>query len=100
MPYKLELPVEVAIHDVFHVSQLKRVVGPQAIVQSLVRNINAKFEWLIELKDVRGLRWNEASNEEEWLIHWQGQQACEATSELATFIKRQFPEFHLETRCI
>ncbi|KAA0040204.1 ty3-gypsy retrotransposon protein [Cucumis melo var. makuwa] len=43
--YKLELPHTTNIHPVFHVSQLKKVIGPHENAQPTIQHITEKFEW-------------------------------------------------------
>lgn len=66
--YRLDLPPEACIHDVIHVSQLKKVVGQQIQVQSSLPTLSDSFEWVIEPEEVLGIRWNTELEEEQWLV--------------------------------
>ena len=70
--YKLELPVEAQIHNVFHVSQLKKAVGyngPYIPLPSF-SNQGATFEPLAILERKMVKRGNIAVAQ--LLIHWKG----------------------------
>lgn len=77
--YKLELPPEALIHDVFHVSQIKKSLGTHHTRQLASPQLTENFEWPLLPEDILGVRWNTDNNVEEWLIHWQNHQPCEAT---------------------
>lgn len=66
--YRLELLPSSSIHDVFHVSQLKKAVGQSVEVHDELPPLSEDFEWLIEPVARIGIRWNEDTNCEEWLI--------------------------------
>lgn len=68
--YRLELPKEATIHDVIHVCQLKKAVGQQVSVQPSLLPMTKSFEWVVEPKDVLGLRWSKELAKEQWLIKW------------------------------
>ncbi|MDV3143304.1 MAG: hypothetical protein Q8761_02585 [Sweet potato little leaf phytoplasma] len=93
--YRLELPVEASIHNVFHVSQLKKAIGDITTVQPKVPNLTENFEWTLVPKSVLGMRWNFDLLQEEWLIKWEGLHDCDASWEAVSTIKDQFPQFHL-----
>lgn len=54
--YKLDLPREISIHPVFHISQLNQVLGQHHEVQPLVPHLFESHEWIIEPAEVFGYR--------------------------------------------
>lgn len=69
MAYKLELPMNTSIGNVFRVSQLKKVLGPTTSLQSQPPLFSEDFEWQEEPKDVLGLQNNLHTFLDEWLVH-------------------------------
>lgn len=100
--YRLELPTTSTIHNVFHVSQLKKVLGAdhQSQVIPNLPILTEEFEWLLQPEAVLGVRWNPTHKENEWLVQWQYHQPHEATWESAELMQRQFPSFHLEDKVV
>ena len=95
--YQLELPVGAQIHDVFHVSLLKRAYGSDWQFQPLpsVRDSAEVAEPMaIERRMVK--RGNQAAAQ--LLIHWKNSSPAEATWEFASEIRHRFPTFVLEDR--
>ena len=91
--YKLDLPSEVQIHDIFHVSQLKKAVGYQGPFVPLPVNSQQQLKWeplaVLDRKLVK--RGNRA--EAQLLIHWKHLSPAEATWEFASEIRKRFPSF-------
>lgn len=56
--YRLELPPEASIHDVFHVSQLKKAVGEVENIHPRVPSLGDDFERKLVTEAVTGMRWN------------------------------------------
>lgn len=96
--YRLELPREATIHNVFHASQLNKKVGERQVVQIHPPQLTQEFEFQVRPEDILGVRWNSKLSKEEWLIKWEKFPESKATWEEAAFIKYQFPELHLEDK--
>ena len=85
--YKLLLPDGCQLHPVFHVSQLKRHVGPLVDDQG---NIKVAPMEILERRMIP--RNNEPVVQ--WLIQWLNLPPSAATWEDADFIRKVFPKFH------
>ncbi|KAL0544392.1 hypothetical protein IC582_019507 [Cucumis melo] len=96
--YRLDLPPEAAIHNVFHISQLKPKLGAQQVVQHQHPMLTENFELQLWPENVLGIRWNKVLGANEWLIKWQGLPESEATWESVYQMNQQFPSFHLEDK--
>ena len=77
--YKLELPSTAAIHPVFHVPQLKKVVGDHMQVHEIVPYLNENHKWMTLPEEVYGYRKNPNRKDWEVLISWKGLPPHEAT---------------------
>lgn len=93
--YKLKLPATAKIHDVFHVSLLKKKLGEKFTVEDQLPPIfdTRKKNWIpaavLETRMVK--RRGEAAAQ--WLIQWQHATVEEATWEYAEDITTRFPDF-------
>lgn len=97
--YKLQLPEGVGIHPVFHVSQLKKHLGPNAIPSPDLPMVgaNGKVKTVpILVIETRACPRNQKLVTQ-WLVQWEGLAPEDATWEDADFIKGTFPEFYKET---
>ncbi|KAK9134740.1 hypothetical protein Syun_014070 [Stephania yunnanensis] len=94
--YKLELPPSTSIHPVFHISQLRPVLGSTDRVQPLPASLTDEMEWSVVPAQAAGFRRTERGREV--LIYWKDLPTFEATWELVDVIRHQFPEFHLEDK--
>ena len=96
--YKLELPAETYIHNVFHVSQLKKAYGYSGQGIPLPASCDTVQEFqpmaILERKLVK--RGNRA--DVQVLIHWKGLSPAEATWEFVSEIRRRYPSFSLEDK--
>ena len=98
--YKLELPAHSKIHPVFHVSQLKKVVGEATPISEIPAVLSSDLEWLAEpeeLLDVRSTG-TDSDPQTEVLIKWKNSSTFEATWEEFHSIQLRFPQFHLEDK--
>nr|GEX96232.1 hypothetical protein [Tanacetum cinerariifolium] len=92
--YRLKLPAASAIHPVFHVSQLKRVIGTQHVVNDLPDVVESGAMLIPDT--VCGSRVN--GGRREVLIAWKGMPVTEATWESFDEMGQQFLDFHLEDK--
>lgn len=91
--YKLKLPAESSNHPVFHISQLKKVVGNSTVVKQLTPWVSADMKWITKPEEVYATRTNEAIGKEEALVAWKHLSEEEATWEELDTIEWQFPGF-------
>ena len=96
--YKLELPVDAQIHNVFHVSQLRKAFGHIGQVIPLPDTLThgIEFEPLAILERRMVKRGSQAAAQ--LLIHWRNLSSAKATWEFALEIRRQFPTFSHEDK--
>ncbi|XP_050379620.1 uncharacterized protein LOC126796952 [Argentina anserina] len=93
--YKLELHASATIHDVFHVSLLKKKLGQSASVEpNLPPMASVKASWVPSRIIERRLIKRRGKAVVEWLILWRGANLEEATWEEANYIEQQFPDFN------
>ena len=66
--YRLKLPDSSKIHDVFHVSQLKKAIGNHLALPSLPAKLTPDMEVLLQPEQVEGVR--KGTSGQEVLIRW------------------------------
>jgi hypothetical protein len=97
--YKLQLPEDTQLHDVFHVNQLKKQLGPQAVPNPKLPLVTASGKLKLYPSAVLERRQVPRSTGAfdvavpQWLVHWDSMTADEATWEDAEFISKTFPHF-------
>lgn len=93
--YKLQLPDDAHIHPVFHVSQLKKHVGLNAVPLPglpLVGDDGKVKNYPVSVLERRVIpRRNE--HVVQWLVQWENLDSTDATWEDAAFIQKTFPQF-------
>nr|GEV11618.1 hypothetical protein [Tanacetum cinerariifolium] len=94
--YRLKLPATAAIHPVFHVSQLKAVIGDHVAEPELPMGLTE--DMVVVCKPVEVIETREGSEGLEFLVVWEGLTRDEATWERADMLCKQFPAFHLEDK--
>uniref|UniRef100_A0A1J3HBK6 Transposon Tf2-6 polyprotein n=1 Tax=Noccaea caerulescens TaxID=107243 RepID=A0A1J3HBK6_NOCCA len=97
--YRLNLPVEAKIHPVFHVSQLKQVIGPTHAVSALSPSTDDLEQIVVEPEIVLDSRYSDQGGLE-LLVQWLGYEADDATWVLANELKVQYPDFKLEDKLV
>ncbi|TYK29737.1 Transposon Ty3-G Gag-Pol polyprotein [Cucumis melo var. makuwa] len=95
--YKLELPASTSIHPVFHVSQLRKVMGNHEEVRPTIQFLNDQLEWRAHPEEILEYQKNKAGSWEV-LIVWKGLPQHEASWEDYDGIRQQYPDFHLEDK--
>jgi hypothetical protein len=90
--YKLELPQGSKVHSIFHVSLLKKQLGPNSTINTSLPEIPQDNQELTPqaILDFKG------QDHKEVLIHWCGHSPANATWEGVLTMQQQFPEFDLE----
>ncbi|BAT83826.1 hypothetical protein VIGAN_04105300, partial [Vigna angularis var. angularis] len=100
--YRLQLPPNSKIHPVFHVSLIKKAIGEYKTAEGLPTGLEEDQSevWLPQkvLATRSILKGGERVNQ--WLVHWLGKTAEEATWEDEMSMKVQFPTFSLEDKTI
>ena len=97
--YKLLLPDRVKIHPMFHVSQLKKHLGPTAVPSAHLPLINPDGtillapEKLLDRKLIPRVQGDISVPVMQWLIKWVNLPAESATWEDSAFIQQAFPDF-------
>uniref|UniRef100_A0A0A9A0M3 Integrase catalytic domain-containing protein n=1 Tax=Arundo donax TaxID=35708 RepID=A0A0A9A0M3_ARUDO len=94
--YKLLLPTGCAMHPVFHVSQLKKHIGPKVVPQEGLPLTDSEGNIKMAPMAILERRLIPRNNEPvvQWLIQWVNLPPAAATWEDADFIRKIFPEFH------
>lgn len=96
--YNLELPEDSKIHPMFHVSQLKKVIGDPTNVTPLPPQLTREGVLGVEPETVLNERVNATTGQEELLIKWKGVSELDCTWEWKSTMKKQDPGFDLEVK--
>src|SRR3954471_13044863 len=97
--YKLLLPQGTQLHDTFHVSQLKKHLGPLAVPNPSLPLLTSEGSILLEPEKLleRKLVPRKVGDVDipivRWHIQWKGLPREQATWEEAGFIQKVFPAF-------
>ena len=90
MAYKLELPASSRVHPVFHVSCLKKVIGENLLVQTILPELDEEGKIILEPEAVTETRtrqlWNQSISE--YLIKWKNLPTEDSTWEDENFIQK------------
>ncbi|PRQ38517.1 putative nucleotidyltransferase, Ribonuclease H [Rosa chinensis] len=97
--YRLKLPANAKIHNVFHVSLLKKKIGDNASVASQLPPIMdpANPKWTPSAVLQRRMVKRHGAATTQWLVQWFGTTPEEAIWEFADEILLRFPNFDSET---
>ena len=99
LAYKLQLSEGTQLHDVFHVNQIKKHLGPKVVPNSSLPLVTTDGKVKIAplaVLDRRQVPRSAGGYDipvPQWLIHWENMDASEATWEDTKFIQATFPRF-------
>jgi hypothetical protein len=97
--YQLQLPTNCKLHDIFHVSHLKKHKGERAVPNPILPMVTDEGKVKIVPIAVLQRRTVPRSSGDyevavpQWLIHWDTMTSAEATWEDAEFIQKAYPGF-------
>lgn len=91
--YRLKLPEGALIHPIFHISQLKRCIGQNAMASSKLHIVDQNGVLCLEPKEILDRCVWPVKNQPmtELLVRWQGQSSGNATWENFHKLKSTFP---------
>jgi hypothetical protein len=98
--YQLQLPEGTLLHDVFHVNQLKKHLGPKAVPNSTLPlvtddgKIKVAPRAVLQYRQIPRRAGSYDIPVAQWLVHWENLSPEEATWEDASFVQATFPSFH------
>lgn len=95
--YKLQLSESFKIHHIFHVSQLKPVIGVDHVVTDLPTSLSKDDEFVLEPDDIV----DTCDDDEgclEVMLTWKGLATHECTWMLVKEFKHQFPQYQFEDK--
>ena len=90
MAYKLELPASSRVHPIFHVSCLKKVIGENIPVQTILPELDEEGKIILEPEAVTETRTRQLRNRSisEYLIKWKNLPTEDSTWEDENFIQK------------
>ena len=95
--YGLELPSYSKINNVFHISQLKKLIGPAVQPQPLPTCLEENLELHVQPERVLQSRYSKKGHLEV-LLKWKNLPNYENTWEDYDVVRLQFPSFYLEDK--
>ena len=102
MAYRLELPAPSKIHNVFHISLLKKCFGDPNTQQVSLPPDSMGSQPLISPEQILGFQkiLQQCHFVPQVLVHWHSQTPAEATWETLADFKRDFPDFNFEDKVV
>ena len=90
MAYKLELPASSRVHQVFHVSCLKKIIAENIPVQTMLPELDEEGKIILEPEAVTERRTRQLRNRSilEYLIKWKNLPTEDSTWEDENFIQK------------
>ena len=90
MAYKLELPDSSRVHPIFHVSFLKKVIGENLLVKTILPELDEEGKIILEPEAVTETRTRQLRNRSisEYLIKWKNLPTEDSTWEDENFIQK------------
>ena len=90
MAYKLKLPASSRVHPVFHVSCLKKVIGENILVQTILPELDVEGKIILVPEAVTETRNRQLRNRSisEYLIRWKNLPTEDSTWEDENFIHK------------
>ena len=90
MAYKLELPASSRVHPIFHASCLKKVIGENLPVQTILPELDEEGKIILEPEAVTETRTRQLRNRSisEYLIKWKNLPTEDSTWEDENFIQK------------
>lgn len=83
MAYELELPVDARVHNVFHVSRLKKAIGHHVVPSTLLPPLDEEGKLILALEAIIDFRERKLKNRviREYLVKWKDFPIQDATWE-------------------
>jgi hypothetical protein len=90
MVYKLELPASSRVHQVFHVSFLKKVIREKIPIQTIFLELDEEIILILELEKISETRTKRLRNQviTEYLVKWKSLPIEDLTWEYDSFIQK------------
>lgn len=96
--YKLQLPTTSQVHPVFHISLLKKKLGPNSVATTTLPRLGQDSQFVVYPARVLQRRTVKRNNAAvvQWLIQWTHSIPEDATWEDSAHIRNQYPDFNFD----